>query len=162
MSDLITYEFKPGEKYPVIMVCADAVVFCEDPQRGLCVAMIKRQDNGKVALPGGFVEYDETSLTSAYRELEEEARLYLRKSFGIHSNYIGYLHFDDPSRTKVGNRKITTAHIFKLYEMAYLVGGDDATKAFWMNIYDLSNFPDEQVHDDHKQIVLNCKRLLQN
>jgi 8-oxo-dGTP diphosphatase len=161
MKDLITYEFKPGEKYPVIMVCADAVVFCKDPTHGLVVAMIERGDNKKYALPGGFVEYDETSLMAAHRELEEEAGVSLRKSLSVTSSkYIGYLHFDDPSRTTVGNRKITTAHVFVVDNMFELNGGDDATRAFWVKVDDVWNFTKEEIHDDHNQIILNCVELL--
>jgi 8-oxo-dGTP diphosphatase len=160
----ITYEFKPGEKYPVIMVCTDAVVFCKDPIHGLVVAMIERSDNKKFALPGGFVEYDETSLMASQRELEEETGLSVRKSLSaVSSKYIGYLHFDDPSRTAVGNRKITTAHVFMVDKMVELNGGDDATKAFWVRVEDLSDgfeIKKEEIHDDHRRIILDSVELL--
>lgn len=161
MNDLITYEFRPAERYPVIMVCADAVVFHKHPDLGLVVAMIERSDNKKYALPGGFVEYNESSLMTAHRELEEETGLSLRKSMSVSpSKYIGYLHFDDPNRTKIGNRRITTAYVFEIEDMVELNGGDDASKAFWVKVDDVWNFTENQIHDDHGQIILNCVELL--
>ena len=56
------------------MVTVDAVVFCEGPR----VLLIERANDpfaGTWALPGGFIEMDETLEASASRELEEETGL---------------------------------------------------------------------------------------
>ena len=157
MDEVIKYHYADGKDYPAIFVCADAVVFYRNDKCSYEVAMIQRGDNGKKALPGGFLNYDEASFKAARRELKEETGLALTL---LNSEYLGYMHFDDPYRTKVGNRKITTAHVFEVKEKAELKGADDAVKAFWVELGDVYDFNDEEVHDDHKNIIVNCIRLL--
>ncbi|MDY0287165.1 MAG: NUDIX domain-containing protein, partial [Bacteroidales bacterium] len=61
-------------KYPRPCVAADAAIVCLTSQ-GADVLLIQRKNEpykGKWALPGGFVEMDETCDRAAERELEEE------------------------------------------------------------------------------------------
>jgi 8-oxo-dGTP diphosphatase len=155
LDEVIKYHYADGKDYPAIFVCADAVVFYEDGSNTY-VAMIQRGDNGKKALPGGFLNYDEASFKAARRELKEETGMALTL---LNSEYLGYMHFDDPHRTKVGNRKITTAHVFEVNEKAELKGADDAVKAFWVELSEVYDLKDSEVHDDHKNIIVNCIKL---
>jgi 8-oxo-dGTP diphosphatase len=134
------------------MATVDAVVFSWDYDGNLMVAMIRRKDNGKLALPGGYVNYDESLMHAATRELKEETGLVL----GL-ENYKGRLVFDDPKRSSVGNRKITTAHIFKLSgvegDLPTLTAGDDAAEASWIGYRHLDDTPIHEFHDDHRVII---------
>ncbi len=53
------------------------------------VALIRRRDTGKWAIPGGFVSWGEDITTAAYRELEEETGLEglkIRRLVGVYSS----------------------------------------------------------------------------
>jgi ADP-ribose pyrophosphatase YjhB (NUDIX family) len=149
-----TYKYQ-GVNYPVIMLCVDAVVYTWNRSGALCVAMIRRRDNKKYALPGGFVNYKEDLFHASVRELKEETNLQLSVE-----NYRGRLIFDDPKRTKVGNRRITIAHVFKMSgvdgDMPKLTAGDDAGAAFWIPYKKLLKIKTNLIHDDHGEIVSEC------
>jgi 8-oxo-dGTP diphosphatase len=148
MEDLIKYRYTDGKEYPVILVCADAVVFSKTSDGEPVVCMITRTDNGKYALPGGFTDYEETLRQTAFRELKEETGLDLTgvKPVGEHL-------FDGPKRSGTGNRRITLATIFEIPRMVELNGGDDAAQAFWMRIKDVLSMSSDKIQDDHAEIV---------
>jgi len=110
-------------------VGCDSVIFGKDGGRTL-VLLVKRGKapfKGKWALPGGFMEWDESCEHAAQRELAEETGLK-----GIKLSPIGV--FSAPGRDPrgtiisvaywgaVGKRKMTVA------------GGDDAAEAAWFDI----------------------------
>ena len=107
------------------------------------------------ALPGGFINADETLENACLRELREETRLkvpekVIRGSIKKHKTY------DAPDRSARG-RTITTAYLIELddsLDLPYVRGGDDASKAKWFSLaefYSLSN----QMFEDHWSIVRN-------
>ncbi len=115
-------------QYPRPSVTADTAAFTVAPGRlglRLCVALVRRgnhPDMGRYALPGGFLNMDETSLEAAARELEEETGirgLALRR-FGVFDA------LDRDPRTRV----ITVGH-YGLAPLGTLHprGGDDAAAA---------------------------------
>ncbi|MEA5060632.1 MAG: NUDIX hydrolase [Candidatus Pelethousia sp.] len=115
-------------KYPHPSVTADTAAFTLRESEGglhLCVALVCRgnhPDLGRYALPGGFLNMDETSLEGAARELMEEtgiAGVKLRR-FGV------YDALNRDPRTRV----ITIAH-YGLAPLGSLCpqGGDDAAEA---------------------------------
>jgi len=152
-NDLIKYKYTDGKEYPAILVCADAVVFSWDYVDNLMVCMIKRKDNGRWALPGGFVNYNETLYGASIRELLEETGLDLCRTHDKH--YRGSQLFDAPNRTKKGNRKITTAYVFTIVspQLMELYGADDAQQAKWIKWKDVKKLKTFQIHDDHKEII---------
>ncbi|MDS3859935.1 bifunctional nicotinamide-nucleotide adenylyltransferase/Nudix hydroxylase [Thermosynechococcaceae cyanobacterium BACA0444] len=136
--------------YPPIFVTVDAVVV----QSGhvLVVRRKARPGLGLIALPGGFVQQDETLVTAMLRELKEETRLkvplpVLRGS--IIDNHV----FDNPSRSLRG-RTITHAYFIQLKggELPPVKGGDDAEQAWWMSLADLYA-QEDQFYEDHFQII---------
>lgn len=124
-------EFLAGydvNKYQRPSVTADTAAFTLEERGGalrLCVALVKRAnhpDRGRYALPGGFLNMDETTLEAAARELLEEtgiAGIRLRR-FGV------YDALDRDPRTRI----ITVGH-YGLAPLGSLrpQGGDDAAEA---------------------------------
>ena len=107
------------------------------------------------ALPGGFLNLDETLLDGAVRELEEEtgifdgllgiqARLYFKKPIASQT-------FDDPHRSQRG-RVITTAFLFQLPDgpLYPVEGRDDAAAAKWVPLNEVRV---ENLFDDHAAII---------
>ena len=152
---------KVATEYPRIEHTADCIVLgtyedsCELPY----ILLIKRKNNpgkGEWALPGGFVEVNETVLASAYRELEEETGV--TKGSLTEDTPVGYC-FDHPDRDPRG-RIITTAFVVELgcvIDDLYFAAKDDAEEAQWFPLSDilLSNLP---MFLDHKKIIQHCLR----
>jgi 8-oxo-dGTP diphosphatase len=94
------------------------------------------------AIPGGFVQTDESLEAAALRELEEET--------GVRDVYLEQLYtFGDPDRDP-RTRVITVAYFVLVPETALpsLHAGDDATDAQWWSMYDLP-----QLAFDHAEIL---------
>lgn len=136
--------------YPPVFVTVDAVVAC----RG-CVLLIRRKrapGKGFLALPGGFIEQNETALQSALRELEEETQLSLA-SGGVAYSLLGSAVFDHPARSQRGR---TISHAFHLdlgqAAMPEVRAADDAASVKWVSIERLSLL-EEEFFDDHFHIL---------
>ncbi len=135
------------KKYPysMVQVTVDAMVMANNS-----VLLVERAGNmgqGAWALPGGYLDKDETLLEAAKRELMEETNLDL-KDMPASSTQV----FDYPGRSLRG-RVITHGHVFVLNGQPPLVkAADDAAKAFWFPLSDLP-FHREKFFDDHYQIA---------
>ena len=118
--------------YPPTFVTADAVVVHSGH-----VLLIKRRSQpgkGLWALPGGFVNQDETLLAAAIRELREETRLKLPEPVlrgGLKDQAV----FDYPDRSMRG-RTITHAFHFDFPTgpLPPVRGSDDAARAKWLPV----------------------------
>ena len=121
MADKGTYCYD----YPRPTVTVDAVVFREDHGEWQVVLIRRKQEPfaGAWALPGGFVEMDETLETAAARELEEEAGL---RGIALHQ----LCAFSDPKRDPRG-RSISIAFAGLAGAHHRLAAGDDAADARW-------------------------------
>lgn len=99
------------------------------------------------ALPGGFVDKNETILNCAKRELQEETSLILQPKF--HSFY------DDPNRDPRG-RYISFAHVcYVNKENVNPIAKDDAKELNWFN---LNNLP--PLAFDHYIIIQNILNIV--
>ncbi|MEO1133185.1 MAG: bifunctional nicotinamide-nucleotide adenylyltransferase/Nudix hydroxylase [Cyanobacteria bacterium J06639_1] len=136
--------------YPPTFVTVDAVV----AQSGhvLVVRRKARPGRGLIALPGGFLQQDETTLAGMLRELKEETGLKVPKPVLKGSIVDSHL-FDDPGRSLRG-RTLTHAYFMQLPpgELPRVRGGDDASKAWWMSLADLYAHED-RFYEDHFQII---------
>jgi 8-oxo-dGTP diphosphatase len=118
----MVYEYK----YPRAALTVDAVVFGRS-ERGMHVLLIRRAHEpyaGHWALPGGFLDLDETLEQGALRELEEET--------GIRLAGMQQLAAFDAIHRDPRERVIAVAHT-AVVEMAQHdpKGSDDASEARW-------------------------------
>lgn len=128
-------------KYPHPAVTTDCAIFGFDGSN-LQILLIKRgiePYKGKWALPGGFLNPDESAEAGALRELKEET--------GIESAYIEQFHtYSEPNRDP-RERVITIAHL-ALIKLQEVKGGDDAADARWFPIDEVP-----QLAFDHDAIL---------
>lgn len=119
-------------EYPRPAVTVDCIIFGLD-EDNLKVLLIERAHDpyaGKWALPGGFVDMDETLDTAAKRELEEET--------GISNMFMEQLYtFGDVERDPRG-RVISIAYYALVNLSDYKVtAASDASKAEWFPVTEL-------------------------
>lgn len=127
-------------------VTVDGVLFTDNS-----VLLVKRKNppfQGMWALPGGFVEYGETTERAVIREVREETGLITSISslLGVYS---------DPSRDPRGHT-ISVVYLIKR-ENGDLSGGDDAEDAVF---HPLNRLPD--LSFDHKKIIQDAIRRKEN
>jgi len=125
------------------------VVVIEDNK----ILLVKRGQpphQGDWALPGGFVEYGETSEAAAKREVQEETGITIDLSaiLGVYS---------DPDRDPRGHT-VSVVFVGKMVS-GQLQGGDDAADAKW---YDINDLHEEQLAFDHGMIVQDFRQWLKN
>lgn len=126
-------------KYPRPAVTADCVVMTagENPQ----LLLVERGDEpykGCWAIPGGFLNMDETTEQCAIRELEGETGLRLSKVQQIGA----YSSVDRDPR----GRTITVAYLAIVEAPASVTGQDDAAKAQWFPINALPQLAFDHIH----------------
>lgn len=136
--------------YPPTFVTVDAVVI----HSGHLLLVRRRAEPGKGlwALPGGFVNAQESLQQAVIRELREETRLKLPTPVLIGSIKASRV-FDHPQRSARG-RTITHAYLFEFPfgGLPAIKGGDDADKARWLPLADLSRM-ENQLFEDHADIA---------
>ncbi|HUT79266.1 MAG TPA: NUDIX hydrolase [Polyangia bacterium] len=136
--------------YPRPMVSVDAVVLRRDPA-GVLVLLIRRGKppfQGRLSLPGGFVELDEDLPEAAARELLEEAGV-----AGVDLLQVGA--FGRPDRDPRG-RNISIAFAALVEGAAPPVrAGDDATEALWVPLTAARDLP-----SDHGEILAAACRVV--
>lgn len=117
--------------YPRPTVTVDCIIFQERLDQ-LFVALIKRNNEpfkGFWAIPGGFVDMDESLEQAAERELAEET--------GLRNIALEQFHaFGDPQRDP-RHRTISVAFIGFDQNLQPVLAGDDAAEAAWFNVKEL-------------------------
>lgn len=139
-----------GLEFPPIFNAVDSFVICSSH-----ILLIRR--NGalgynKIALPGGFLNADETIISGIFRELKEETRINVPPA--ILQNSLKQIEiFDDPRRSTRG-RTITYCGLIVLKEKTIPIvkGEDDAKEAFWLPINNLEKYQNE-FFEDHYYII---------
>ena len=114
-----------------LAVTADVVIF-NLAEQDLKVLLVRRAHppfEGQWAIPGGFVEANESIDDAARRELEEET--------GVRDVYLEQLYtFGNPQRDPRG-RVITVAYFALMAGDVPTRAGDDAAAAVWYSVYAL-------------------------
>jgi len=121
--EIYTYEF------PHPAITADCVVFGFDG-KDLEILLIKRAiepDKGKWALPGGFMQIDETIEDCARRELTEETGLIVEK-------FEQFRAFSEVKRDP--RERVVTIAFVAFVKQCNVRGGDDADDAKWFTLDD--------------------------
>ncbi len=135
--------------YPVIFTTTDALV-----RYGNEILLITRKHlpgKGLLALPGGFVEKDETLFDACLRELSEETQLDVTKTV-LKQSLVNHQVFDNPKRSSRG-RVISYCYYFDLStlpERPKVTAADDAETAVWL---DFNTLDRSQLFDDHFFII---------
>ncbi|QQE13472.1 NUDIX hydrolase [Planctomycetota bacterium] len=128
-------------KYPRSALTVDVVVFALD-EDDLQVMLIERDIEpfaGQWALPGGFVQVEETLDEAARRELEEET--------GVKNIYLEQLYTFGETQRDPRERVVTVAY----YALVNLEGhnikaSSDARNAAWFSINDLPKLAFDHEH----------------
>lgn len=136
--------------YPPTFVTVDAVVV----QSGH-VLMVRRGAHpgmNQLALPGGFLNQDESTEDAMLRELREETKLKVPEPV-IRGSIKASKLFDNPNRSLRG-RTLTNAFLIELApgDLPKVKGGDDAKKAMWIPLVELNKMKD-QCFEDHHSII---------
>ncbi len=114
-------------KYPRPAVTADCVVITsEEEPRVLLIERGEEPFKGCWAIPGGFLNMDETTEQCAIRELEEETGLKIDKAKQIGA----YCKVDRDPR----GRTISVAYLAIVERPLEVSGQDDAAKAKWFPV----------------------------
>jgi len=134
--------------YTPMFITVDAVVV----QSGHILLIERKAQPGKglMALPGGFLDEDETLKTAVIRELREETRIKVPAPV-LAGSITKQQVFDDPYRSARG-RTVTHAYLIELKdgELPKVKGGDDAAKAFWVPFAEIKP---EMMFEDHFHII---------
>ena len=137
--------------FPPTFMCSDAFVV----QSGHVLMIRRGQCPGKglFALPGGYIDQNETGLDAAIRELREETGLKVPEKV-LKGSLFAERTFDAPDRSLRG-RTFTMAFGFKLDDSEALPkvkGGDDAEKAVWIPFETLRKMR-SQIFEDHFDMI---------
>lgn len=136
-------------EFPRPAVTVDVVVLTRD--RRPRVLLIRRKQPpfaGAWALPGGFVDMDESLEDAARRELREETGVELKRIEQLGT-------FGEPGRDPRG-RVISIAYLGRVAaDRVEPRGADDATEAAW---HDLARLP--VLAFDHRQILKLARQRL--
>jgi len=144
----MTYTYQ----YPRPMVTVDAIVFRQN-DNVMEVLLIKRKNypfEGMWALPGGFVDMEETAEEAVVRELQEETGLQFSDFTQLHT-------FSTIGRDPRGrNISIMYSGITEM-DNSTVKAGDDAAEAQWFPVTKLPQLAFD--HKDAIQMALSKLRL---
>jgi 8-oxo-dGTP diphosphatase len=117
--------------YPQPSVTVDLVIFtiAEDDLKVLLIRRGQDPFKGRWALPGGFVDIEESLERAAARELKEEV--------GVTDVYLEQLYtFGDPKRDPRG--RVISVSYFALVDAGRqrIVAASDAAEAKWHSVFD--------------------------
>lgn len=129
-------------KYPRPALTVDALVFSSDRK----VLLIQRKNppfKGLWALPGGFVDMDETPEAAVERELEEET--------GLNEIALKQFHTYGALNRDPRHRTVSIVFIGEVEDSTGYspTGMDDAADAQWFSVDDLP-----KIAFDHQEIIL--------
>lgn len=142
--------------FPPMFITGDAVVFCN----GYVLTVTRGHNPGRhlLALPGGFLNQNETIETCIIRELKEETKIDVPPK--ILKNSLKEVRvFDAPDRSSRG-RTVTHAGLIILDEptLPKVKGSDDASHAQWIALEQLPRL-ESTFFEDHLYIIQTMKTI---
>lgn len=156
MSELDRY----GRPYPARQggyltpsLAADNIIF-KTKESKLQVLLVTRGKDpyaGRLAFPGGFVEYNEDPRDACIRELKEECNIE-----GVEPKLLAVS--GDPSRDPRGH-VVSIIYRVTVSEDAQPVGGDDAAHAEFYSVDELLATPDRFAFDHHELLRFAVESL---
>ena len=136
--------------YPRPSVTADIAIFSNNNENQQ-ILLIRRGNNpfkGQWALPGGFIEMDETLAAAAVRELKEETGLSI-------PGLTQFRTYGDPGRDPRGRTISVVFYGFANPAKVKVAGGDDAADARWFSVDALP-----ALAFDHEEILVELTQHL--
>ncbi|MCU0443762.1 MAG: NUDIX hydrolase [Microscillaceae bacterium] len=138
-------------EYPRPAFAADCVILAQDPQNNWKILLIERGNEpfkGQWALPGGFVEPNESADEAAQRELQEETGV-----SNVQMTQIGA--FSQPGRDPRG--WVVSVAFGAIVQMADCqpVAADDASRAEWISLSEIG-----EMAFDHRLIIQQALKKL--
>lgn len=143
----MTYTYE----YPRPAVTVDIILFSLQGENSEILLIERKHDPYKAcwALPGGFVEMDETLLESALRELKEETGI---EGIGLKQ----FRTYGDPGRDPRGRTVSVMFYAMVDKSAIHACAGDDAASLQWFDIHKLP-----ALAFDHRKVVAEaCRDLL--
>lgn len=144
---MITCKFENGNEAKLRHVVVDALIIDNGK-----ILLVKRAENlicgGKYALPGGYLDRDETAEQAVIREVLEETgyKVEVEKLFTI---------IDNPDRPQEDRQNVAFVYVVKVLEQT---GKRDA-EASEVKWFDLEDLPSEKDFAfDHLQTILEYKK----
>lgn len=139
--------------HPPVAVTVDAVLLTiiEDSLAALLVRRGTEPFRGSYALPGGFVQPEETLLAAAARELREETG-----AQGMHLEQLGT--YGDPGRDP-RMRVVSVAHLALIPNPPQVQGGSDAASAEWVPV---ATFLDATLPEDPSLLAFDHRQILRD
>ena len=136
-------------KYPRLSITVDAVVFKNINSKTylLLIQRLNEPFKGKWALPGGFVDMDETLEAAAQRELEEETSIKNVELEQLHA-------FSAIGRDPRG-RTVSVVFWGIVKSDIIPISGDDAADTKW---FEIENLP--ELAFDHDEVVKMALKML--
>ena len=130
--------------YPRAALTVDAIVVAKNNKQKY-ILLIERGRGpfkSKWALPGGFIEMDETLEQACICELHEET--------GLQVNKMEQFRTYDALNRDPRHRTISVVFSVELDELRAVTGSDDASQAKWFAVNDLPElaFDHQQILDD--------------
>ena len=164
----INYAASTGCKYNSCFMTVDNIVFDKFLDQ---VLLIKRKDNGKLAIPGGFAEPYMNMKDNALRELEEETSITAKmlKDAFVKIDELEPTFIDAPYRDPRSSHKCNFVSAVYVWQskvdalknfIPYVKAGDDAIDTVWLSKEECEDLPAWRFHADHKKII--CKLLSWN
>ena len=161
----INYAASTGCKYNSCFMTVDNIVFDKFLDQ---VLLIKRKDNGKLAIPGGFAEPYMNMKDNALRELEEETSITAKmlKDAFVKIDELEPTLIDAPYRDPRSSHKCNFVSAVYVWQsrvdalknfIPYIKAGDDAVDTVWLSKEECEDLPAWRFHADHKKII--CKLL---
>lgn len=129
-------------KYPRAALTVDAIVYFVEDKTPKVLLIERGRDpfKNKWALPGGFIEMDETLEQACIRELQEETGV----EVGQMEQFRAYDAIDRDPR----HRTISVVFSVKIDAEQKVKGSDDASNAAWFSLAELP-----ELAFDHAQIL---------
>ena len=144
---MITCKFEDGNEASLRHVVVDAIVIEKNK-----VLLIKRADHltngGKFAMPGGFLDRDETAEQAVIREVKEET--------GYDSEVVKlFTVVDNPNRPQEDRQNVAFIYILKSLGKSGREDGE-VSEVTW---FDLDKLPlEEEFAFDHYQTIQEYKK----
>jgi 8-oxo-dGTP diphosphatase len=135
-------------------ITVDCAVVRYNENAGVDILLIKRRNDpykGCWALPGGYMEIDETLDSAVKREVMEETGIDIERSC---LKYLNDKIFDNPNRDERG-RVVTVLSVVVVPNSTKMVAGDDAMDCKW---FSLRNLP--SLAFDHADMIEHAKKRL--